>query len=277
MITGVAICPSAPLLARELTGLDPVIPELRQACAVAAERLVRSRPEVIAVVGPGRRTAVWPADGRLNLAAFGPALGTQSEPKGSPLPLPLGLGARLLDESGYTGPRLLRSVHSGEPAAACMRIGADLRTLSDRVGLLVMADGSACRSLRAPGHLDPRAADFDAVLEGAVRGGDLGPLRVMDAGLAGELLVAGRPAWQVLAGAMPGRALSTEIHYKDDPFGVFYLVAWLAGELGPVRNRARPGPAAARPARCRRPPAARRCEVDDEPGALAGSCGSKPG
>ncbi len=123
-----AICPPAPLLAPELTGLDPVIPELRQACAAAAERLVKAGPEVIAVVGPGRRTAVWPADGRLDLAAFGPALGLRGGPvvggpvlggpvlgptpggsvsAGPPLPLPLGLGARLLDEAGYSGPRLL--------------------------------------------------------------------------------------------------------------------------------------------------------------------------
>jgi len=236
VIAGVAICPPAPLLARELTGLDPVIPELRQACAAAAERLVKAGPDVIAVVGPGRRTAVWPADGRLDLAAFGPALGPVpgirggSVPGGPPLPLPLGLGARLLDEGGYSGPRLLQSVHSGEPAAACLRLGADLRTLSDRVGLLVMADGSACRTLRAPGYLDPRAAAFDAAIADAVRSGDLAPLRAMDQDLARELLAAGRPGWQVLAGAMPGRASSTEVLYEDDPFGVFYLVAWLAGE-----------------------------------------------
>ena len=240
MIADVAICPPAPLLARELTGLDPVIPELRQACAAAAGRLVKAGPDVIAVVGPGRRTAVWPADGRLDLAAFGPALSPAlgpapgirggSVPGGPPLPLPLGLGARLLDEAGYTGPRLLQSVHSGEPAAACLRLGADLRTLSDRVGLLVMADGSACRTLRAPGYLDPRAAAFDAAIEEAVRSGDLAPLRAMDQDLARELLAAGRPGWQVLAGAMPGRAASTEVLYEGDPFGVFYLVAWLAGD-----------------------------------------------
>ena len=267
-----AICPPAPLLARELTGLDPVIPELRQACAAAVGRLVRAEPDVMAVVGPGRRTAVWPADGRLDLAAFGPALGTRGGsitgesmpggsvpggpvpggpvpggpvpggpvpggsipggpvPAGPPLPLPLGLGARLLDESGYRGPRLLQSVHSGEPAAACLRLGAGLRTLGDRVGLLVMADGSACRSLRAPGYLDPRAAAFDAAIADAVRSGDLAPLRAMDSDLARELLVAGRPGWQVLAGAIPGRAPGTEVLYEADPFGVFYLVAWLAGE-----------------------------------------------
>ena len=121
-------------------------------------------------------------------------------------------------------------MHSGELAAACLRLGAGLRTIGDRVGLLVMADGSACRSLRAPGYLDPRAAAFDAVIADAVRSGDLAPLRSMDSDLARELLVAGRPGWQVLAGAMPGRAASTEVLYEADPFGVFYLVAWLAGE-----------------------------------------------
>ncbi len=222
-----AICPPAPLLARELTGLDPVIPELRQACAAAVERLVRSGPEVIAVVGPGPRTADWPASGHLDLGAFAPALqGGRTTP---PLPLSLGLGAPLHDEAGNPGPRVLRSVDPDEPPGACLRLGADLSRLGDQVGLLVMTDGSACRSLRAPGYLNPAAAGFDAVLEQAVRDGDLGPLRTMDQDLARELLVAGRSGWQLLAGAMPGHGLATEILYSGDPFGVYYLVACLAG------------------------------------------------
>jgi hypothetical protein len=227
VITGVAICPPAPLLAPELTGRDPVLPELRKAAATAVARLVRSGPGIIAVVGPASRTAAWPGEGRLNLAAFAPALDERAP--GAPLPLPLGLGARLLDKGGYRGPRLLQSVGHDEPAAACLRLGASLRSLGDRVGLLVMADGSACRSVRAPGYLDPRAAAFDEVLERAVRSGDFGALRAMDATLARELLAGGRPAWQVLAGAVPGRLPAAEILYSGDPFGVFYLVAWLAG------------------------------------------------
>lgn len=241
MIASAAICPPAPVLARELTGRDPVLPELREACATAVERLVRSGPEVIAVVGPGRRTDTWPAAGRLDLTAFAPAPGTRAGEAAPPLPLPLGLGARLLDESGYQGPRLLRSVSGDETTAACLRLGAGLCSRSDRAGLLVMADGSACRSLRAPGYLDPRAAAFDEALERAVRGGDLGALRDLDRGLARELLASGRPAWQVLAGAMPGRSPGAEILYTGAPLGVFYLVAWLAGPG--VRRRARPEPA----------------------------------
>jgi hypothetical protein len=243
VIAGAAICPPAPLLARELTGRDPVIPELREACAAAVGRLVRSGPDVIAVVGAGPRTGTWPAAGRLDLGAFAPALGARgggggpprpapggrSENAVSPLPAPLGLGARLLDESGYRGPRALRSVSGDEHAAACLRIGAGLRGLGGRAGLLVMADGSACRSLRAPGYLDPRAAAFDEALERAVRGGNLGALGDVDEVLARELLVTGRPAWQVLAGAMPGPSPAAEILYSGAPFGVFYLVAAIAG------------------------------------------------
>ncbi len=229
MITGAAVCPAAPLLARELTGRDPVIPELRQACAAAVDRLVRSRPEVIAVVGPARRTAIWPAAGRLRLASFAPAVGGPVPAQALPLPLPLGLGARLLDEGGYRGRRLLRSIGADEPGPACLRLGAGLRDPGGRVGLLVMADGSACRTVRAPGYLDPRAAPFDAALEQAVRGGDLSALQAMDESLAREVLASGRAAWQVLAGAMPGHGAAAEVFYSDAPFGVFYLVAWLAG------------------------------------------------
>ncbi len=161
------------------------------------------------------------------LASFAPAVGGP-EPAQA-LPLPLGLGARLLDEGGYRGRRLLRSVGADEPAQACLRLGADLHEPGGRVGLLVMADGSACRTVRAPGYLDARAAPFDAVLEQAVRSGDLGALQVMDESLARELLASGRPGWQVLAGAMPGRGTAAEVFYSDAPFGVFYLAAWLAG------------------------------------------------
>ena len=40
-------------------------------------------------------------------------------------------------------------------------------------------------------------------------------------------MATGRPAWQVLAGAMAGRRVTSEIRYADDPFGVAYLVASL--------------------------------------------------
>jgi hypothetical protein len=182
------------------------------------------------------------------------------------LPLALGLGVMLLDQAGYDGRRRLLAAGQDEPASACAGLGASLSSASaaavsapasssavpasssavpapssavpapsaastlpasGRTALLVMGDGSARRSLKAPGYLDPRAAAFDAEVERAVRTGDLGALLRLDQALARDLMATGRPAWQVLAGAMQSLTPVTEVLYCGDPFGVAYLVACL--------------------------------------------------
>ena len=110
--------------------------------------------------------------------------------------------------------------------AGCRKLGADLAGGSARTALLAIGDGSARRGLRAPGHFDERAAAFDAEVERAMRAGDLTALLDLDPALARDLMATGRPAWQVLAGALEGTArLATEVQYTGDPFGVAYLVA----------------------------------------------------
>jgi len=52
-------------------------------------------------------------------------------------------------------------------------------------------------------------------------------LRRLNEELARELMVTGRPAWQVPAGALGARQPVTEVLYCDAPFGVGYLVAYL--------------------------------------------------
>jgi hypothetical protein len=250
VITSAALCPWPPLLVRELTGADPVLPELRAACAEAVAALLRDGPEVVAVVGPGTATASWPGDGRLNIAAFGPgaappvtgerpvlppAPGAAERPVLPPapgaaerpvLPPAPGIGAYLLDQAGYRGDRLIWSVSADEPVAGCRKLGADLAGGGARTALLAMGDGSARRGLRAPGHFDERAAAFDAEVERAVRAGELTALLDLDPALARELMATGRPAWQVLAGALEGMASpAAELQYTGDPFGVAYLVA----------------------------------------------------
>jgi hypothetical protein len=259
MITGAAACPCPPLLARELTGQEDVLPELRAACAQAIAWLLSTGPDLLVVAGPDERTAPWPADGRLDLAAYAPALagpgpgfagpgwsGSGLAGAGRPaVPLSLGLGARLLDEAGYAGPRALHAVGVDEPPAACLSLGASIAALAPRVALLAMGDGTARRAETAPGYLDERAAPFDAVVERAFRDGDLAALAGLDPVLAAGLLAAGRPAWQVLAGALaagppaldgPGPASLggtaggrpvTRVLYADAPLGVAYLVATL--------------------------------------------------
>jgi hypothetical protein len=228
MITAAALCPAPPLLARELTGADPVVPELRQACRDAAAGLLRSRPDVIAVVAAAAPTRTWDGGLRLDVSGFAPGI-TPAAPDGSAgLPLPLGLGARLLDQAGYAGRRVLQSVGEEEPAGCCAELGARIAGSAARVALLAMADGSARRGPKAPGYYDDRSLEFDAEVERAVRAGDLGALLALDQGLARELMATGRPSWQVLAGALRGIEPVCEITYSDAPFGVAYLVASLA-------------------------------------------------
>jgi hypothetical protein len=265
VIVAAALCASPPLLHPALTGREAVLPELRSACAEAVARLLREDPGMVVVVGPAAATGEWDAAGRLDAAAFAP--GSAARGSGVPgsavpgsgasadvmaLPLSLGLGAMLLDQGGYRGPRRLFAVSPDAPAGACAALGAELATGAARTALLVMGDGSARRNLKAPGHLDSRAAPFDAEVERAVRAGRLGALLELDEALARDLMVTGRPAWQVLAGAMPNGAgpggtevdgagtdgarvdgaLLTEVLYCDDPFGVAYLVACLRPRRG---------------------------------------------
>jgi hypothetical protein len=257
VLTAAALCPAPPLLARELTGADPVVPELRQACLDAATDLLRSEPDMIAVVGAGEQTRGFGERGRLDLAAYAPALALTgldrvgrdgngrrvSAVDGSTelVPLPLGLGCRLLDQAGYAGQLALHTVHDRAGAADCAALGARLAATVARVALLVMADGSARRGLKAPGYLDERSFPFDTQVTDAIRTGDMAALLALDTSLARDLMATGRPAWQVLAGAMGEQRPASVIRYCDDPFGVAYLVAtlWPQDDAMPTPGRER--------------------------------------
>src|ERR1022692_5091803 len=138
MIIAAALCPSPPLLVRELTGTDPVVADLRDACATGVHAWLAARPDVIVVVGPGPDTTAWPADSRLNIAAFGgrpfqpadaraqaaPPAGHPVSPAGNAaraaparpgsVPLAVGLGGYLLDHPRDTGPLRMQSVNDAE-------------------------------------------------------------------------------------------------------------------------------------------------------------------
>ncbi len=177
-----------------MTGTDPVLPELRQACLDAVTELVACRPGLVAVVGVADATRSWDVRAELDLSRYAPgadhgklgagAPGRGPAPGGNApgLPLSVGLGARLLNQAGYRGRLILQSIAEDEPTAQCAALGARLTTESDRVALLVMADGSARRSRKAPGYLDERSVPFDAAVERAIRSGDLAALLAIDSG-----------------------------------------------------------------------------------------------
>jgi hypothetical protein len=129
------------------------------------------------------------------------------------------------------GPGTVISIGRTLPAAAHRRAAPGPETegtAAGRVGLVAMADLSACRTDRAPGAFRTEAAGFDASVVAAFRTGQPERLLDLDPALAADLLVAGRVPLQVLAGAFGDvPAVHGQVLYDDAPYGVGYLVATL--------------------------------------------------
>jgi hypothetical protein len=223
MITHAVLCPSAPLLLPELAGADRDAAAVREATETALRWLVDARPDLVAVVGVADRTASWPAHARADITRYGLA----GPSPAATAPPTVGLAALLLDRVGYQGRLALQTVRHDAVREQCLALAADLAALADRVGLVVVADGSARRTLKAPGYLDPRAEPYDAAVEAAVRAGQLDDLARLDPALAEELMAPGWAALQVLAGAFAGVRPQSTVRYAEAPFGVGYLVATL--------------------------------------------------
>jgi hypothetical protein len=241
MMIAAAVCPHPPLLITELLppGSRPKpIVELSDACARAVHWLLGQSPDLVIVIGGGEVTRQYSPSTPFPVARYagGPGVsGAGEAAMTSGLPLSLGIGARLLDEAGWDGPRRFQALSADLSAEQCAKIGRTLVEAPGRTALLVMGDASARRGPKAPGHLDARAAAFDDQVIGALGGGDAEALLKLDQGLAGELLVQGRTAWQTLAGAdatMPAQ-VDAGLLYSGDPYGVQYIVStW---QPAPVR------------------------------------------
>ena len=222
----VAFCPSPPLLLPAVEGRPAAeTTALRRACADAVTAMLAVHPEVVLVVGDGGPPGVrFGAGDGGGLRGFGVeadlALDGHVRPGAQRLPLAHTVGAWLLDEANFAGTRLgVGPADSGEL----------LRNLPGPVGVLAVGDGSARRSVKAPGYLDDSAGSFDAAVAKALATGDAGALASLDPDAGRRLLAAGVPTWRAVGSALAGREINARLHYDDAPFGVGYLVAdWVA-------------------------------------------------
>ncbi|OIJ97004.1 hypothetical protein BIV25_16545 [Streptomyces sp. MUSC 14] len=234
MLVAAAACPCPPLLVPEVAaGAAPELDAARAACADALGVLVAARPDLLVVVGPAERSGRGPfAQGTPGSfrgfgvdAAVRLGRATDAVP-GRELPPSLAVGAWLLERTGWADAPIA-GLGVGEPLAPerCLATGREIGARAGRVALLVMGDASACRTLKAPGYLDERAAPFDAGVARALGTADLAAVRALDPELAHELKASGRAPWQVLAGAAEGADLAGALLYEDAPYGVGYVVA----------------------------------------------------
>ncbi|MFI8190233.1 class III extradiol dioxygenase subunit B-like domain-containing protein [Streptomyces sp. NPDC085946] len=239
MLVAAAVCPCPPLLVPEVAaGAAPELDAARAACTDALGLLAAARPDRLVVVGPAESGGPeeYPQGTPGSFRGFGVDLDVrlgaddvpgEADTGGGPrLPYGLAVAAWLLERTGWTDAPV-DGLGVGESLAPeqCARIGRGVGARAGRVALLVMGDASACRTLKAPGYLDERAAPFDAEAARALGAADPAALTALDTALARELKVSGRAPWQVLAGAAEGTSLNGTLLYEDAPYGVGYIVA----------------------------------------------------
>ncbi|MFD1833105.1 class III extradiol dioxygenase subunit B-like domain-containing protein [Streptomyces desertarenae] len=232
MLVAAAVCPCPPLLVPEVAqGAAHEMDDARSACRDAVAALAAARPDRLVVAGPAspEGRGRYPGGAVGSFRPFGVevevVLGA-GEPVGRPLPPSLAVGAWLLASAGWdAAPVEGLGVAESLTGEECAALGRELAAGSDRVALLVMGDGTACRTVQAPGYLDERAAAFDAAAARALEAADTGALLALDGELARELGASGRACWQVLAGAAEGAGLKGRLPYDRAPYGVGYLVA----------------------------------------------------
>ncbi|KAA6213578.1 hypothetical protein CP973_30650 [Streptomyces albofaciens JCM 4342] len=233
MLVAAAVCPCPPVLVPEVaSGAAPELDGLRAAALDAVGVLAAARPDRLVVVGPAEQAGRGPhGQGAVgSFRGFGVdldvSLGAAETPPERPLPPSLSVGAWLLARTDWADAPV-EGLGVGEPLAGdrCAQVGREIAASAERVALLVMGDGSACRTVKAPGYYDERAEAFDAAVARALGAADTEALAGLDAELASELKASGRVCWQVLAGAAEGAGLRGELLREEAPYGVGYFVA----------------------------------------------------
>jgi hypothetical protein len=220
---------------------EPVLP-----LSLTVGRWLRERAGIVV-----REEAPRPAAGLAGAGAGLPGVpgaglpGTPTGLPGAPTGLPgepTGLDQRvgvldqpvsLLDESAdLPGPGdatgvavMFQEVASNADAAACLKLGRILADRAPRVALLAMGDACARPAREDPDVPDPAAKDYDEEVAEALAAADARWLARLDSALDDELVVAGRAAWQVLAGAARGTRMQGRLLCMAAPYGVTYLVA----------------------------------------------------
>ena len=232
MIISAAFVPSTPLLIPVVAaGAAHELDGLRAACDLAVRRALGDAPERVVILGAGRETREL-GSGTGTVRGLGVPLDVPLDPAQhgvATLPLALTIGAWLLAQVGWPGDRAAVELDAEADVAALEEIAAPLAADTARTALLVVADGSAARSAKAPASLHPDAARFDAQVAAALASGDPAQLAALDRARAAAVSSTGWPAWRTAALVTGASAYDAQLHADEAPYGVGYLVAsWLA-------------------------------------------------
>jgi hypothetical protein len=184
------LVPSAPALLPGCAGLTDPVADVRAACRAAVSWLAGRHPDRITVLVAGPRP--------------------DNAARGIPASAGERIARHLLADAGFTG-----------------EVAGDGPTPGG--GVLAVANGSATRGEKAPGHLDERSFAFDAAIGRALREGRPQALCAVDDRL-GEELWAHEVSVLHRAGAWVAEPKDVVVDFDGDPFGVqYWVVRWSCG------------------------------------------------
>ena len=210
MSLSVAFLPHPPLLvpAVDASQVGEMV-ELRSAARAAVKELLASDPQRIVVVGRTSDPITLDESAGADFAPYGVSFSVGGADH--VLELPHAVGAWLLDDAGWDGPRTYTDA---------------LAQGAGREAWLVMADGTTKRTEKAPGSFDARAEGLDAQVVEALASGDPARLAALDTDLALELGAVGVPTLVAVAGALTQQSPATALVRHDGaPLGVGSWVA----------------------------------------------------
>jgi hypothetical protein len=213
MTRHVVFVPSAPALLPIVSGAVTGLQAVRQAVGDALAALPKDEPPLLIASGRALR---FGADAGGSLAEFGVPEAVVPGLPGA-LPWPLVVGRLLAADAGLA---------AGEAIAVD---GSSAVELDGHRCVIVLGDGSACRTESSPGGRDPEAIGFDEQVAELLRSADAAALAELDLDLGRRLRADGVPAWRAVGAALRHRHWSASAVSLADPLGVGYLVGiWSA-------------------------------------------------
>ena len=226
-IVSAALVPAAPVLVPGLSGHTMPAQEVRAATLEAIQRMIDAGVDEVIVLAEADRDGVFDSTAPWGLHRIG-GLHPFSEAGAvfdQLLTMPLAIGASMLRDAGWTGTTSFHALERTMSADAAAEVGRGLGTTKRSVGLLLLGNGSACCTEKAPGSFHPQADEFNTNLVAMIRQGNRAAMMELPTQGAAEQLSDIRVPLQVFAGATSGHRFLGSITFADDFAGVHYICA----------------------------------------------------
>ncbi|MFZ4486131.1 MAG: hypothetical protein ACOYO9_06040 [Candidatus Nanopelagicales bacterium] len=230
-VVGAVLVPAAPVLVPGLSGNAVPAPEARTAALGVIKRLIQAGPDEVVVLAEADREGSFDGSAPWDLHRLGgmPAVGDPGA-GGSydqRLPVSLAIGASMLRDAGWTGSTSFQGLERTMSSDAATEVGRHLGATPRSVGLLLLGNGSACCTAKAPGSLHPRASAFNEALLAMIQQGNLAAMMELSADETADQLSDIRVPLQVFAGATSPRQFLGSIAFAEEFAGVQYICATL--------------------------------------------------